>query len=397
MGRSLRTSSTPKARGSSRPPASRTRGQSARARVWALLAPLHGRGWVQRIDVNDGPAPRLFRAKADGERIVELTLPAGTVHVRVVFDVGHDELRSDLVDQILETARSIVRELIAESHAEEVRTALAQARLTREAREAEVERATQATRAAESRYADAQRRLLERDRLNGMSAMFASVVHDIRSPLTALVWNLRILEEWARKAGSSEDAEIADVFDDTKLACELIDGVLESLRTFASGSGAPRTFDACEVVRTVTRLFRWHVAQRGVRFVHELRGDPRVWGSPSETCQVLLNLLANAADASPRGGTVRLDVRQDGGVVRFRVLDEGPGIPEEEREQVFAPFHTTKGDGLGIGLTVARTMARRHGGDLVVVPRAEQERGACLELRLQVERPREAELDEVAE
>jgi signal transduction histidine kinase len=224
--------------------------------------------------------------------------------------------------------------------------------------------------------------LIEHQRFTAMSAMCASVAHDIRSPLTALVWNLRVLEERIQQRGVAVDPEINEVFQDTHLACDLIEGVLEGLRTFASGSGAPRLFDAHHVLVTTMRLFRWHIAQRGVRFQQHMEPDLGAWGTPGEVCQIILNLLANAADASPRGGMVRLDARKTADGVHIRVSDEGPGIALSESEAVFEPFHTTKEGGLGIGLSVSRAMARRHGGDLVVVTSPRQAEGACLELRL---------------
>ena len=91
---------------------------------------------------------------------------------------------------------------------------------------------------AQRLYQDAERRCLARERIAAVSAMFASVAHDIRSPLSALVWNLRLLEEGTRKTGPL-DEDMEGLFADTHLACDLIEGVLDGLRTYASGSGIP--------------------------------------------------------------------------------------------------------------------------------------------------------------
>lgn len=350
-----------------------------------LLAPLPGKSWLRSLDVLESP-PTMFRARGAAERCAELTILGTTMWVRVAWEPDGPGERADLVDQTFELAQ--VRAI----RAEEARERRQQARVVRRIRTARIdlELELEASRAisalavtrredAERRYADAERRLITRERVAGVSAIFASVAHDIRSPLTALVWNLRLLEDSDRQGGPL-DSNKQGLFDDTRLACELIEGVLDGLRTYASDSGEPRVVAVRPIIESAMRLFRWHMSQRGVHLDYVIEGEPAAWGTPSEICQILLNLLANAAEASPRGGTVALhgSATPSGAIVR--VDDDGPGIPSRDAESVFLPFRSTKPDGFGIGLTVARAMARRHDGDLVVV--APRRLGASLELRL---------------
>jgi C4-dicarboxylate-specific signal transduction histidine kinase len=108
--------------------------------------------------------------------------------------------------------------------------------------------------------------------------------------------------------------------------------------------------------------------------------EPEAWGTTSEICQILLNLLANAAEASPRGGVVVLEAGGDDQGAWVRIDDDGAGLGLGDPERLFEPFCSSKEDGLGIGLTVARAMARRHGGELRVT--APHRKGASFELRL---------------
>ena len=160
----------------------------------------------------------------------------------------------------------------------------------------------------------------------------------------------------------------------------LLEGVLDGLRTYASCSGVPRRLPMRPIIACVVRLFRWHMQQKGVALSTTIEGEPEAWGTTAEICQVLLNLLANAAEASPRGSTVALTCSATHDEVTVRVDDDGPGIEPGDSERVFEPFRSTKDDGFGLGLTVARAMARRHGGDLVVT--TPRRRGASFELKL---------------
>jgi two-component system sensor histidine kinase HydH len=82
--------------------------------------------------------------------------------------------------------------------------------------------------------------------------------------------------------------------------------------------------------------------------------------------QVLLGLLANAAEAMPTGGTIGLDAGAVAGLVTLRVSDSGPGIAPEIRARVFEPFFTTRPRGTGLGLAIARQIVEAHGGNIEV-------------------------------
>src|SRR5204863_9693239 len=100
--------------------------------------------------------------------------------------------------------------------------------------------------------------------------------------------------------------------------------------------------------------------------------------------QIFLNLIANARQAMPNGGTVKVDVRRDGDCVTASVSDDGPGIDPTVLQRIFEPFFTTKRltGGTGLGLSVSLGIAEAHGGSLTVF--SEPGRGATFTLRLPV-------------
>jgi signal transduction histidine kinase len=105
---------------------------------------------------------------------------------------------------------------------------------------------------------------------------------------------------------------------------------------------------------------------------------PAVRGNPSELKQVLLNLLENALDASPRGGRVRLTCGAHSEGVELAVEDQGPGIPPGDLERIFDPFFSTKGpdQGTGLGLSIVDRIVADHGGRVEVEPGGAPGRGA---------------------
>jgi two-component system sensor histidine kinase ChvG len=113
-----------------------------------------------------------------------------------------------------------------------------------------------------------------------------------------------------------------------------------------------------------------------------------VLGVPMRLERVIANLLDNAVSFSPPGERIDVTVRASGGRVETIVCDRGPGIPDSEREKVFARFHSVRpeaesfGDHSGLGLAIARTIAEAHDGTLTVRDRADGATGACLVLDL---------------
>jgi two-component system OmpR family sensor kinase len=106
--------------------------------------------------------------------------------------------------------------------------------------------------------------------------------------------------------------------------------------------------------------------------------------------QVVTNLLNNACGVTPAGGVVRVELSRSGGIAAVAVCDAGPGVAAQDQERIFARLvHTDtprnrRGEGAGLGLTIARGIARAHGGDLVCLPSPPAGRGAVFLLTLPV-------------
>lgn len=217
--------------------------------------------------------------------------------------------------------------------------------------------------------------------LAALGEMASHLSHEIRNPLSALRVNLQSVEREAR------DGRLPDDFSDVMKLClgeiSRLDAVVQSVLTVGRGGPAnPRRESLHRIVDECVALLAADLAARGIRVqVARLASLDRVVVDAKQIKGVLLNLLLNAADAMPDGGTIRVwtEVKADvraGGLIAVHVTDEGSGVPPELRERIFQPFFTTKKQGSGIGLAVARRTVDQHGGRLYFDTPSELVQGA---------------------
>src|SRR5262249_17375571 len=133
----------------------------------------------------------------------------------------------------------------------------------------------------------------------------------------------------------------------------------------------PEPVDLRDVVRQVVEIAwpRWaHSGRTGaaIRVHQDLQPVPAVWARGAELREVLMNLVLNAVDAMPQGGTVKLDTRREGDWAILAVSDTGMGIPADLRRRIFEPFFTTKETGTGLGLSIVSGIISSYGGTIEV-------------------------------
>ena len=125
-----------------------------------------------------------------------------------------------------------------------------------------------------------------------------------------------------------------------------------------------------EALVPVVHLMTSTARKRQVELVTHFEPDlPAIWADPDQLKQIALNLLLNAIEVSPAGGQVSLGVHGADAPsqrVVLEVSDEGPGIPLEQRDDIFHPFFTTKETGTGLGLALVHQMVVEHGGEIMV-------------------------------
>jgi signal transduction histidine kinase len=231
---------------------------------------------------------------------------------------------------------------------------------------------------------DESRRMLQQaTRLSTVGTLAAELAHEIRNPLVAVQTFLQILPERLddpEVTGDLRAVALTELQRVARLLNELLGMARASVATFAAT-------DLEVVVEQVVRLLQ--VSARKKDVLLERVGDPLPKGAAdaSRLKQALVNLVLNAIQASPAGTTVMVATRTIGDaagrtIVEVAVQDEGPGIPEDERERIFHPFFTTKESGTGLGLPVTRQIVADHGGSIAV--EGARGRGATFVVRLPI-------------
>ncbi len=218
------------------------------------------------------------------------------------------------------------------------------------------------------RAEEANQKLAHASRLAVLGELTASIAHEINQPLGAILSNADAAE-LLLEAGPGRLDEVrrilADIRKDDLRASEVIRRMRELL---GKRPLERQPLDLNEVVAGVLQLLGGDAARRGVALEIDLApGLPAVHGDRVHLQQVLLNLLLNGMEAmadTPACRQRRLAVRtaRNGGGVEVAVTDRGTGIPPDRLPRLFESFFTTKPDGMGLGLSIARSIVEAHGG-----------------------------------
>jgi two-component system, NtrC family, sensor kinase len=240
-----------------------------------------------------------------------------------------------------------------------------------------------------------QAELLRADRMAAVGTLAAGVAHEVNNPLTYVLIHLRRLRGMLPEMiGSHRDrARVEQLLAEVEDGSERVARIVRDLLAFARPGGEePLPVVVSDVWESVLHLAASSFEKR-VRVVRRLGTLPAVVGDPARLAQVFLNLLLNAVQAlapiDPSLASIEIGGRIEGDVVVIDVDDNGNGIPERSRSQVFEPFYTTKppGQGTGLGLAISRMIIEAYGGSIQAAESPSG--GARLTLRLRVYAPGE--------
>lgn len=206
--------------------------------------------------------------------------------------------------------------------------------------------------------------LSQRQAVAAVGEFASALAHEIRNPLSAIRLNLQYAEERLEDQPSLRDPLRHALRDIGRLEST----VAGALRLARTGTMALETLVLADVVAAAVRTVRPEALRRNATLDFDDVPQLKVRGNAAALEQLVLNLLLNAIDAVPRdgGGRVGVEVLRSGTGVDVRVWDNGPGFSVESRNRAFEPFYTTKPEGTGLGLSVAKRIAVAHGGHIVI-------------------------------
>ena len=215
----------------------------------------------------------------------------------------------------------------------------------------------------------AQAELMHASRLSAMGTMAATLAHELAQPLTAAHNSIEAAVKMLKSVADPKSREARNALAHAGRSVERGTELLKRLRSFVGkGRVQPETQDLAATIADAGVLMLPLAQQRGVAI--EFKLEPRaqwVMADAVQVQQVLINLIRNAieaiGDAPVRHITVATAVGASG-LVEISVTDSGPGLDDETAQKLFEPFHTTKAEGLGVGLSICRTIVEAHGGTI---------------------------------
>ena len=244
-------------------------------------------------------------------------------------------------------------------------------------------------RASSAELLRSQNVLVQAEHQAALGFLTAGLAHEIRNPLGAIRGAAELLEDENRDGPGARVAQVL------VRETERLDGVLTRFLRFAGTEPSGReAANLSDIAEEVVQLITSEASHRGVGITHVRCSEmPTVLLDAGSLRQVLLNLVLNALQVQPQGGTVRIMSGRDDGDVKHplfvRVEDAGPGVAAEDRGAIFHPYYSTRPGGTGLGLAISRRVVSKHNGTLTVGE--SKLGGASFVLRLPIGAPQSLE------
>src|ERR1051326_372964 len=218
-----------------------------------------------------------------------------------------------------------------------------------------------------------------------IGGLSGALVHELKQPLAAILSNAQAAERMLLRS-PIDITELTQTIQDIIADDSRAGDVIVHLRSlFRNDDKVWDTWNINDVVSDAMKALNWSLEQRQTRIGFKSASEPlKVRGNRVQLQQVILNLVVNAAEAMSEKPSeerfINVETYTDGGVVMVAVKDSGIGVPEEIQGRIFDPFFTTKSQGLGLGLSICRSIVSAHRGWLEAI--SDKDRGATFVVNL---------------
>jgi signal transduction histidine kinase len=197
----------------------------------------------------------------------------------------------------------------------------------------------------------------------------SSVSHELRTPLTQIRMLAELLTDDKLRSGAERTRAVQIIRREAQRLTQLVENILQFSRVRAAGDlDDLREVDVDATLREVVASFQPLAEAAGATVKADAPTGLAVRGQREGLRRILINLVDNALKYGPAGQTVQVQAAAENGTVRLAVQDEGPGIPEADRQRIFEPYWRLPRDvdsvrpGSGVGLAVVRSLAQQYGG-----------------------------------
>ena len=223
---------------------------------------------------------------------------------------------------------------------------------------------------------------LESERSNAVKLLAAGVAHEIGNPLNALNIHLQLLARELRDLPEDARGPLEDLVGVARTEVERLDTIIRQfLRALRPTQPVLRPEQPTEVLQETLALLKTEFENRRIAVSVDIPDAlPTVQLDRSQIKQVFFNLIKNALEAMPDGGSLKITLSVGDVYVDIAFIDTGKGIAPEEMRRVFDPYHTTKAKGSGLGLMIVQRIIEEHGGEIELSSKPGE--GTCFKIRL---------------
>lgn len=214
------------------------------------------------------------------------------------------------------------------------------------------------------KFVELMNQMISKNRLMAIGLAASKIIHDIKSPLTVIVLIAQLLESLYPEGAEHTE----NIIKQTRLVDQMVREILDFARGVESDPLIQKV-DLDSFFGEIKRTYGTSLKGRDINFVIENKVNESVYFDEHRLRRVILNLLKNSAEALVDKGEIRLTASLASGWLQISLLDDGPGIPEEIRPDLFKPFISSgKAHGTGLGLAICKKLISEHKGRLEYIP-----------------------------
>lgn len=214
------------------------------------------------------------------------------------------------------------------------------------------------------KFTDVMEKLIAQNRLMAIGMAASKIIHDIKTPLTVIVLTAQMLENLYPEGKRFTDSIVSQTMAVNQMVLEILD--------FAKGNVTPinpQKVILAEFLQDINDTFGQTLKGQDIEFIIQNRVTHDVWFDESKIRRVLVNLMKNSAEAMKEKGYIRLDALMEDENLVLIVSDDGNGLPERIKANLFSPFQTEgKSHGTGLGLAITRKLVHEHKGTIEYRP-----------------------------